>query len=192
MKRCKWVNDSSLETHYHDEEWGVPIHDDRMLFEMLTLEGAQSGLSWTTILKKRGGYLKAFDNFDINKIAQYGAEKVETLHNNASIVRNRMKINSCIGNAKCFLKIQQEYGSFDNYIWAFVKGKTINNHWQSSSDIPSTSDLSQHMSQSLKKRGLKFVGPTICYAYMQAIGMINDHIVSCFRYAEISNISPQK
>ncbi|AGH81055.1 DNA-3-methyladenine glycosylase I [Psychromonas sp. CNPT3] len=189
MKRCDWANTSSLEIHYHDEEWGVPIHDDRMLFEMLILEGAQSGLSWLTILKKREGYLKAFDNFDVNKIALYGTKKVEILRHNAEIVRNKMKINACIENAKRFLEIQQEYGSFDRYIWSFVGGKAINNQWTCIEDVPSMSEVSKKMSIGLKEKGLKFVGPTICYAYMQAVGMVNDHITSCFRYKETQEIS---
>ncbi|KPU83258.1 DNA-3-methyladenine glycosylase [Psychromonas sp. PRT-SC03] len=189
MKRCEWANASSLETHYHDEEWGIPIHDDRMLFEMLILEGAQSGLSWSTILKKREGYLKAFDNFEVIKIAKYGTEKIEQLRNNVAIVRNKMKINSCVENAKRFLEIQQEYGTFDRYIWSFVDGKAINNHWASTEDIPSMSDISKSMSKDLKQKGLKFVGPTICYAFMQAIGMVNDHITSCFRYREVQYLN---
>jgi DNA-3-methyladenine glycosylase I len=185
MNRCEWANSNPLETKHHDEEWGVPIHDDRMLFEMLILESAQSGLSWATILQKRNGYLKAFDNFDAEKIATYSAEKIELLLNDPSIVRNKLKINATISNAKVFLQIQKDYGSFSKYIWSFVGSKTINNEWKNISEVPSSTPESELMSKALKKKGFKFVGPTTCYAYMQAVGMVNDHTVSCFRYKEI-------
>jgi len=185
MNRCYWANSSPLETLHHDEEWGVPIHDDRMLFEMLILEGVQSGLSWATVLSKREGYLKAFDNFDAEKIAKYSPDKVESLLNDKGIIRHKLKISAAIENAKLFLDIQKEYSSFDKYIWSFVGGKPINNQWSSATEVPASSPESHCMSKALKKKGFKFVGPTTCYAYMQAVGMVNDHIKSCFRYAEV-------
>ena len=188
MKRCDWANSNPLETEHHDNEWGVPIHDDRLLFEMLILESAQSGLSWTTILQKRAGYLQAFDNFDAKKIAKYSDKKVEQLLQNPGIVRHKQKINATVENAKQFLKIQSEYGSFDTYIWSFVEAKPINNSWKKQSDVPAKTQTSDAMSKDLKKRGFKFVGPTTCYAYMQATGMVNDHLVSCFRYSEVKKL----
>lgn len=188
MKRCEWANSNPLEIRHHDEEWGVPVHDDRVLFELLILEGAQSGLSWATILQKREGYKKAFDNFNATKIARYTPKKIESLLNDPAIVRNKLKINATIENAKRFLEIQEEYGSFDKYIWSFVDGNPINNKWKSLSDVPSTSPESDRMSKSLKKKGFKFVGPTTCYAYMQAVGMVNDHVVSCYRYKEVKKL----
>ncbi|KAF1074556.1 DNA-3-methyladenine glycosylase 1 [Halodesulfovibrio sp. MK-HDV] len=188
MNRCEWANSNSLDTQYHDEEWGVPVHDDRLLFEMLILEGAQAGLSWTTILKKREGYRKAFDNFDAKVVSKYTEKKVEQLLTNPEIIRHKLKINAAIVNAKCFLEIQKEHGSFDRYIWSFVDGKTITNKWDSMSDFPVSTPESEAMSKSLKKKGFKFVGPTICYAYMQAVGMVNDHTVSCFRYSEVKKL----
>ncbi len=186
MNRCEWASSNPLETKYHDDEWGVPVHDDRLLFEMLILEGAQAGLSWVTILKKRAGYLEAFDQFDIQKIATYSDKKIAQLLENPNIVRNKLKVNATVVNAKCVLEIQQEYGSFDAYIWSFVNGKPIQNQWQQLSDVPSKTDVSDKMSKSLKKKGFKFIGSTTCYAFMQAVGMVNDHVVSCFRYSEIS------
>lgn len=188
MKRCDWANKNPLETKYHDEEWGVPSYDDRYLFEMLILEGAQSGLSWATILQKRQGYLKAFDNFDAKKIAKYSAKKIEALLQDTGIVRNKAKINATITNARLFLDIQQDYGSFDKYIWSFVGGKPKNNSWKDVSEVPTSSPESDAMSKDLKKKGFKFVGTTTCYAYMQAVGMVNDHIKSCFRYNEIKKL----
>ncbi|SIO25517.1 DNA-3-methyladenine glycosylase I [Halodesulfovibrio marinisediminis] len=188
MNRCEWANTGSLDTKYHDEEWGVPVHDDRLLFEMLILEGAQAGLSWSTILKKREAYRAAFDNFDAEKIAQYSEKKIEELLSDSGIVRHKLKINAAIVNAKCFLEVQKEYGTFDRYIWSFVDGTSINNTWQTVSDLPVSSPESEDMSKSLKKTGFKFVGPTICYAYMQAVGMVNDHVVSCFRYSEVKKL----
>lgn len=185
MERCDWAKSNALEMEHHDKEWGVPVHDDRMLFEMLILESAQSGLSWATILKKRDGYLAAFDNFDATIIAQYSEKKIEELLQDAGIVRHKQKINATLENAKQFLKIQKEFGSFDTYIWSFVDGKTIKNSWQHSSEVPASTALSEAMSKDLKKRGFKFVGPTTCYAYMQAVGMVNDHLTSCFRYSEV-------
>ena len=186
MKRCDWADKTPLEKKYHDHEWAVPIHDDRLLFEMLTLESAQSGLSWSTILNKRAGYIKAFDNFDIYKVSQYTEKEVEKLLQNSNIVRHKLKIKATIENAKKMLEIQKEYGSFDSYIWSFVNGKIIKNSWQKISDIPTSTQISETMSKQLKKKGFKFIGPTTCYAYMQAIGMVNDHLTSCFRYAEIN------
>jgi len=185
MKKCTWALSSALEEKYHDQEWGVPVHDDRLLFEFLILEGAQAGLSWSTILNKREGYRKAFDNFDAQKMSQYNDEKVLQLLNNPKIIRNRLKVNAAITNAKAFLTIQQEYGSFDSYIWQFVNGKSIQNHWQQFNQIPVATPESEQMSKSLKQKGFKFVGATICYAYMQAVGMVNDHTDDCFRYQQI-------
>ena len=185
QKKCNWAVSSPLMEHYHDEEWGVPVHDDRLLFELLILEGAQAGLSWATILKKRAGYQKAFDCFDAAIIARYDEQKIQALLANPDIVRNKLKINAAITNAAAFLTVQQEFGSFDNYIWQFVNGKPLHNHWESAADIPASTPLSDLMSKDLKQRGFKFVGSTICYAYMQAIGMVNDHTVDCFRHAEL-------
>ncbi|MEE9319668.1 MAG: DNA-3-methyladenine glycosylase I [Granulosicoccus sp.] len=185
MKRCEWANSNELETEHHDTEWGVPVHDDRLLFEMLILEGAQSGLSWATILQKRSGYQKAFDNFDAKKISKYSEKRIEKLLQNPGIVRNKLKVNATVVNAKRFLEVQKEQGSFDKYIWSFVGGKPINNKWKKLSDVPSSSPESLSMSKGLKKDGFKFIGPTTCYAYMQAVGMVNDHVISCFRYAEV-------
>jgi len=164
---------------------GGAIHDDRLLFELLTLEGAQSGLSWATILQKRAGYLKAFDNFDVRKMARYSGAKKEKLLQNPDIVRNKLKANAAVENAKCFLAIQKEYGSFDACIWSFVGGKPVHNRWKKMSGVPASTPEAEIMSKDLKKRGFKFVGPTTCYAYMQAVGMVNDHLVSCFRHAEV-------
>ncbi|MCK5189660.1 MAG: DNA-3-methyladenine glycosylase I [Methylococcales bacterium] len=189
MKKCVWALSSALEEKYHDSEWGVPVHDDRLLFEFLILEGAQAGLSWATILNKREGYRKAFDNFDAQKISQYNDEKVKQLLNNSEIIRNRLKVNAAITNAKAFLTIRQEYGSFDSYIWQFVEGKSIQNQWQQFNQIPVTTVESEQMSKSLKQKGFKFVGATICYAYMQAIGMVNDHTYDCFRHKQIKALS---
>lgn len=185
MDRCDWANSNSLEMEYHDNEWGVPVHDDRLLFEMLILESAQSGLSWITILKKRKGYLSAFDNFDVKKIAKYTEKEIEILLQNSDIVRHKQKISATIVNAKQVLKVQSEYGSFDAYIWSFVDGKTINNARLKTADVPSSTAVSEAMSKDLKKRGFKFVGPTTCYAFMQASGMVNDHLTSCFRYSKV-------
>ncbi|MFA8341873.1 MAG: DNA-3-methyladenine glycosylase I [Rhodothermaceae bacterium] len=186
MKRCEWVPlDKELYVKYHDEQWGVPVHDDKMLFEMLCLEGAQAGLSWWTILQKRENYLKAFDNFDAKKIAAYDQKKIDELLNNPGIVRNKLKVNAFIQNAKIFLEIQEEEGSFDKYIWSFTEGKTIVNKWKNIKEVPATSEISDKMSKVLKKRGFKFVGSTICYSFMQACGMVNDHTTDCFRYSQV-------
>ncbi len=187
MKRCEWAKRSDFEQLYHDNEWGVETHDDRTLFEFLILEGVQAGLSWSTILKKREGYRKAFDNFDARKIAQYSENKTSTLLANPEIIRNRLKINSTITNARAFLQVQKDFGSFANYIWGFVNGKPIRNSWKKMTDIPSSTPESDAMSKDLKKRGFKFVGTTICYALMQAVGMVNDHVVDCFRYQDLMN-----
>jgi len=181
MKRCVWAGDDPLYQKYHDEEWGVPSHDDRHLFEMLILEGAQAGLSWITILRKRENYRQAFDQFDAKKIARYSEKKVEKLLLNPGIVRNRLKVNATVTNAKLFLDIQKQQGSFSEYIWGFVGGEPIVNRWKKHEDIPVTTGESDAMSRDLKKRGFKFVGSTICYAYMQAVGMVDDHVMSCFR-----------
>ncbi|MCX6169351.1 MAG: DNA-3-methyladenine glycosylase I [Ignavibacteriales bacterium] len=181
-QRCQWAGNDPLYKKYHDEEWGVPVHDDQKLFEMLILEGAQAGLSWITILRKRENYRKAFSKFDVKKIAKYDSKKVEQLLQNEGIVRNKLKIASTILNAKLFLELQKEFGSFDKYIWQFVNGKPIKNNWKSLKEIPPKTKESDAMSKDLKKRGFKFVGSTICYAFMQAVGMVNDHTVDCFRY----------
>jgi len=186
VKRCTWTNNNSYNIEYHDKEWGVPVHDDRKLFEFLVLDAFQAGLSWLTILKKRENFRKAFDNFDYNKIAKYDADKINELINNAGIIRNKLKINATISNAKAFIKIQEEFNTFDNYIWGFVNHKTIKNSFQTWEEIPATSKESDAMSKDLKKRGFKFVGSTICYAIMQAAGMVNDHEITCFRYNEVT------
>jgi DNA-3-methyladenine glycosylase I len=180
-KRCRWAKDEP-NTTYHDEEWGTPQHDDKILFEFLILEGAQAGLSWVTILNRRGGYRKAFSDFDANKVSKYTQKRVAKLLQDESIIRNKLKINSAINNAKLFLKIQDEFGSFDKYLWGFVNGKPIRNKFKKHSEIPATSDISEKLSKDLKKRGFNFVGPTICYALMQAVGMVNDHTSNCFLY----------
>ena len=185
MERCPWCGTDPLYVAYHDEEWGVPEYDQRRLFEFLLLEGAQAGLSWTTILRKRENYRKAFDGFDAEKIARYREGRTRKLMEDAGIVRNRLKIASAVGNAKAFLKVREEFGSFDRYIGGFVEGTPKQNRWQKMSDIPAQTDEATAMSVDLKKRGFNFVGPTICYAFMQATGMVNDHVTSCFRYREV-------
>lgn len=184
-RRCKWVTDDPLYIEYHDKEWGVPVHDDRKLFELLILEGAQAGLSWITILKKRENYRKAFDNFNPEKIAKYDDAKIQQLLLNKGIIRNRRKIESTISNAKAFLDIKREFGSFDKYIWQFVGGDQIRNSWMIVEEVPANTKESDAMSKDLKKRGFKFVGSTICYSFMQAIGMVNDHTIDCYRYDEV-------
>jgi DNA-3-methyladenine glycosylase I len=182
MLRCTWAGQDPTYIEYHDKEWGVPLHDDLRLFEMLILEGAQAGLSWITILRKRRGYRKAFDGFDPSKVSKYGPAKVKALLADSGIVRNRAKISAAIGNAKAFLKVQEEFGSFDAYIWSFVGGKPKTNKWKRMKQIPTETRESQAMSKDLKKRGFRFIGPTICYAFMQATGMVNDHLVDCICY----------
>jgi DNA-3-methyladenine glycosylase I len=188
MKKCSWALNSFLEEQYHDLEWGVPVHDEHLLFEFLVLEGAQAGLSWSTILKKRQGYRLAFDNFEVEKVARYSGEKIDELLSNPGIIRNKLKITSAITNAQAFLNIQQEFGSFDRYVWRFVGDEPIHNAWKTHAELPASTRASEIMSNDLKKRGFKFVGPTICYAHMQATGMVNDHTADCFRYREIKNL----
>jgi len=182
--RCKWVGEDPLYIAYHDEEWGTPVHDDRRLFEFLVLEAAQAGLSWITVLKKRENYKKAFDGFAPEKIAEYDTEKIRSLLLDRGIIRNRRKVEATVQNARAFLAVQKAFGSFDAYIWRFVDGKPIKNAWERPEEIPSKTKESMSMSKDLKKRGFSFVGPTICYAFMQAVGMVNDHTVGCFRYGE--------
>ncbi len=183
--RCPWPGDDPLYLAYHDEEWGLPLHDDRRLFEMLILEGAQAGLSWITVLRKRAAYRIAFDGFEAQRVANYDETKIAELMANPGIIRNRAKIQAAIGNARAFLEAQAEFGSFDKYIWGFVGGQAIQNAPSALGQVPAETAESQAMSKDLKRRGFRFVGPTICYAYMQATGMVNDHLVSCFRHAEV-------
>jgi DNA-3-methyladenine glycosylase I len=183
--RCTWAGIDPLYLRYHDTEWGVPVHDDRRFFEFLVLEGAQAGLSWLTVLRKRPHYLNAFDNFDPHQVAAYSPRKIKELIANAGIIRNRLKIEAAVQNAGSFLAVQQEFGSFDKYIWQFVGGRPLKNSWQTTAQIPAQSEASAAMSTDLKKKGFKFVGPTICYAFMQATGLVNDHTVDCFRYNEV-------
>lgn len=187
--RCAWAAHAGVEDQqYHDAEWGRPVHDDRLLFEFLILEGAQAGLSWTTILRKREGYRKAFDNFDASKIARYSERKIEKLLQNPAIVRNRLKVNAAVVNAKACLDVQKEFGSFDAYLWSFVDNKPIRNQWQEMSQVPTSTEISDAMSKDMKKRGFKFVGTTICYAFMQAVGMVNDHTTDCFCFKTVSRL----
>jgi DNA-3-methyladenine glycosylase I len=185
-QRCAWAGEDTLYRQYHDTEWGVPLHDDRTLFEFLILEGAQAGLSWITILRKRENYRAAFDGFDAERIAAYGANKIESLLQDAGIVRNRLKVAAAVINAQKFLDVQDEFGSFDSFIWRFVDGKPKQNNWRSLAEIPTSTPESDAMSRELKRRGFKFVGSTICYAHMQATGMVNDHTTDCFRYKELN------
>ncbi len=187
--RCDWCKGSEIELDYHDKEWGVPLHDDQRLFEFLILEGAQAGLSWTTILNKRDHYRKVFDHFDPLLVAEYSEKKIHHLLTDAGIVRNRLKVTSAVSNARLFLDVQSEYGSFDHYIWQFTDGRVIQNNWRSHNEIPANTIESDAMSKDLKQRGFRFVGTTICYAYMQATGMVNDHTVDCYRHKEIKDIS---
>ena len=186
MTRCEWVkNTFDIYIQYHDQEWGVPVHDDSKHFEFLTLESAQAGLSWATILKKREGYRKAFANFNVKTVASFSDNKVEELLQNRNIIRNRLKILATINNARQFIKIQEEFDSFDQYIWSFVNGKPIVNHWKKRAQVPAITKESDNLSKDLKKRGFKFLGSTTIYAHMQAAGLVNDHTVSCFRYKEL-------
>lgn len=190
MQRCAWVNlNEPIYMHYHDKEWGVPNRQDQHLFEMLNLEGAQAGLNWITVLKKRDNYRIAFDNFDALKIASYGDQKIAELMANPGIIRNRLKVNATVQNARAYLKVQEEFGSFNQYIWSFVGGEPKVNHWSGLGQVPAETVESSVMSKDLLKRGFKFVGPTICYAFMQACGMVNDHTVECFRHAEVMEAS---
>ena len=183
--RCFWVSDEPLYLAYHDEEWGVPVHDERKLFEMLILEGAQAGLSWITVLRRRESYREAFDRFDPEKIARYGPKKIAELLTNEGIIRNRAKVEAMIANARAFLQLQDEPGGFSGFLWKFVNGAPLQNHRVERGDVPAETAESKTMSKELRKRGFSFVGPTICYAFMQAVGMVNDHLVSCFRYDEV-------
>lgn len=185
--RCGWVSDSLLYIRYHDEEWGVPVHDERKLFEFLTLEGAQAGLSWYTILRKREAYREAFAGFDPEIVAHYDERKLEELMQNAGIVRNRLKLGAAIRNAAAFLKVREAFGSFDAYIWRFVDGKPVRNRWEALKDVPVSTPISDKLSKDLKQRGFSFVGSTICYAHMQATGMVQDHLTCCFRHEEIAS-----
>lgn len=183
--RCTWPGDDPLYIKYHDEEWGVPIHEDRILYEFLILEGMQAGLSWITILRKRENFREAFDNFDAEVIARYDENKINELLQNKGIIRNKRKILAAINNAKAYLNVKEEFGSFDSYIWQFTDRRVIKNSWQTEAEIPASTPESETMSKDLKQRGFKFVGPIICYSHMQATGMVNDHIVSCFRYEQV-------
>jgi DNA-3-methyladenine glycosylase I len=189
IKRCSWCGSDPLYVKYHDREWGVPVHNDRKLFEFLILEGAQAGLSWITVLKKRAVYLNAFDNFDFNKVAKYNSKKIQSLLNNPGIIRNRLKINSAVQNARAFIEVRKEFGTFNKYIWDFVGGKPLQNKFNKLSDLPAKTKISDAISKDLKKRGFSFVGSTIIYAHMQATGMVNDHVKECFRYNEVVNLS---
>jgi len=186
--RCGWVSKDPLYLQYHDEEWGVPLHDDRRLFEFLILEGAQAGLSWLTILKKRDNYRRALAGFDARKLAHFGAGDLRRLLADPGIVRNRLKLEAAIANAQAFLAVQAEAGSFERFIWSFTDGATIQNRWRSLKDVPAQTVQAQAMSRALKQRGFRFVGPTICYAFMQAVGMVNDHVVRCFRYRQLARV----
>lgn len=185
MNRCPWCGNDELYVKYHDEEWGVPVHDDKKHFEFLVLESAQAGLNWLTVLKKRENYRKAYDNFDVCKVSQYDENKIEVLMQNADIIRNRKKIEASINNAKHFIEIKKEFGSFDKYIWSFVNNSPVVNNWNDISEVPATSELSDKVSKDLKIRGFKFLGSTIIYAHLQATGVINDHLTSCFRHDEV-------
>ena len=192
INRCGWSISDPLMIDYHDDEWGVPIHDDLKHFEMIVLDGAQAGLSWQTVLKKREAYREAFDNFDFRKVARYDDKKIKELLNNPGIIRNRLKVSSAIKNANAFLEVREEFGTFDKYIWQFVGHRTMHNSWKSLKELPAKTSESDDMSKDLKKRGFSFVGSTICYAYMQAAGMVNDHTIECFRHKELKRISRNK
>jgi len=191
-RRCEWCTGDPLYTVYHDFEWGVPAHDDQRLFEMLILEGAQAGLSWLTILRKRERYREAFHGFDVGRIARYGARDLARLLSDPGIVRNRLKIEAAIANARCYLKIVEDFGSLDRFLWGYVDYRPVQNAWRTASEIPSRTEASDRMSKELKTRGFKFVGSTICYAFMQAVGMVNDHVVPCFRHREVKRIVTKK
>ena len=185
-KRCTWAATGPLETAYHDAEWGVPVHDDRRLFEFLILEGAQAGLSWSTILRKRDAYRRAFNGFDPAQVSRFDARRQRALLADEGIVRNRLKIESAVRNAHAFLSVQAEFGSFDNYVWRFVDGKPVRNAWKSQAQVPASTPVSDALSKDLKARGFNFVGSTICYAFMQAVGMVNDHVTGCFRWKQVN------
>lgn len=186
--RCAWAGDDPLYQRYHDKEWGVPLHTDKKLFEFLVLEGMQAGLSWITILRKREAFRKAFDGFDFNKVARYNKRKIDALMNNADIIRNQLKINAAVTNAQAFLKIREEFGTFNKYIWGFVNNKPIQNAWHSLKEMPAKTELAETITKDLKQRGFKFVGPTVVYSHMQATGMINDHTTDCFRHREVKKL----
>jgi len=188
-ERCDWTGAEPVYVAYHDQEWGVPVHDDRLLFEFLVLEGAQAGLSWLTILKKREGYRRAFADFDPEKVARFDQADIDRLLGDPGIVRNRLKVESAVTSAQAFLRVQEEFGSFDTYVWRFVDGETIQNRWGSVAELPAKTVESERLSADLKRRGFRFVGPTIVYAHMQATGMVNDHVAGCFRWAELSGAS---
>lgn len=192
INRCQWAGSEPVSIRYHDREWGVPLHNDKKLFEFLVLEGAQAGLSWITVLKKRDAYRKAFDNFDFKLVAKYGENKVRQLLDNAGIIRNELKVRSAIRNARAFIQVREEFGTFNKYIWQFVDHTPITNKWRKSGDLPAKTELSDEISKDLKKRGFNFVGSTIVYAHMQATGMVNDHTTDCFRYKEIKNLQVNK
>jgi DNA-3-methyladenine glycosylase I len=187
--RCAWANQNSLAMDYHDSEWGVPVHDDRLLFEFLILEGAQAGLSWLTILRKREGYRRAFENFNPARVAKYNETEIQKLLDNPGIIRNRRKIVAAVKNAQAFLKVQDDFGSFDQYVWQFVGGRPMQNSWKSIEKVPSRTRQSDEMSEDLKGRGFSFVGSTICYAFMQAVGMVNDHVKKCFRHQIVARMA---
>jgi DNA-3-methyladenine glycosylase I len=191
-KRCAWVGSDPLMLRYHDREWGVPVHDDRKHFEFLILEGAQAGLSWSTVLRKREGYRRAFSDFDPEKVARYTGKRIQKLLGYPAIIRNRLKVESAVRNARAFLAVQEEFGTFDSYCWRFVDGRSRLNRWKAMSEIPATSRESDAFSKDLKRRGFRFVGSTIIYAHMQAVGMVNDHLVDCFRYREIRRLGRAK
>ena len=186
LVRCEWCEGSDLERAYHDHEWGVPLHDDRKLFEFLVLEGAQAGLSWATVLRKRDRYREVFDQFEPAAVAAYGTQKIASLLRDAGIIRNRLKVESAVSNARAFLEVQARHGSFDSYIWQFVDDKPLRNSWTSLTEVPANSEISDRMSRDLKQRGFRFVGSTICYAFMQATGMVNDHVTTCYRYQQLT------
>jgi DNA-3-methyladenine glycosylase I len=188
-QRCPWAGTEKQYVDYHDKEWGVPVFDDRLLFEFLVLEGAQAGLNWALILKKREGYRKAFANFEIEKVARFSDKKIEKLLLDPGIIRNRLKVESTVNNAKRIIEVRKEFGGFSDYIWSFVDGKPVQNAWKSMGELPDKTEESVKMSKDLKKRGFRFVGPTVCYSFMQAVGLVNDHIMSCFRYNEIRKIA---
>ena len=192
MKRCEWADRGELERAYHDTEWGVAVHDDRRLFEFLVLEGAQAGLSWSTVLKKREGYRKAFRNFDVEAVSGFSDGDVSMLLADPGIIRNRLKIRASVDNAKAFLRVREEFGSFDRYLWRFVGGTPVRNAWTRLTEIPSRTPASDAMSGDLRKRGFKFMGSTICYAFMQAVGMVNDHVVGCFRYGILAGAAGRR
>ena len=189
LKRCPWPGDDALMIEYHDMEWGVPVHYDRKLFEFIVLEGAQAGLSWSTVLRRRENYRAAFDGFDPEKVAMYDEDRIQALLSDTGIIRNRLKVRSAVSNASAFLEVAGEFGSFSRYMWRFVEGRPVMSGFSTMADLPATSPVSDAMSRDMKKRGFRFVGTTICYAHMQSVGMVNDHVVSCFRYPEIETLA---